>query len=111
MIEPTKLRCSHILLSWDQAINSTHSRELVFAIHDAKLLISELQKGTLSWNVACKENSACDRSYLNGGDLGWFQEHEVTPEIWNTCLITKIGDLFPEPVQSPYGIHIIYRTG
>ena len=45
------------------------------------------------------------------GDLGWFEQHEITPEIWNACLVTKVGDLFPEPIDSPYGVHIIYRTG
>lgn len=108
---PDKMRCSHILLSWDEAINSTHSRELIFAIYDAKEIISDLLKGSISWDTACKEHSACDVSYYQGGDLGWFEEHEITQEIWNACLITPIGDLCPEPIQSPYGVHIITRTG
>lgn len=105
------MRCSHILLSWDEAIDSTHSRDLAFAIHDAKQLISELQRGGLSWEAACRENSACNVSWNHGGDLGWFQEHEITPEIWLSCLVTDVGDMNPEPVLSPYGVHIIYRTG
>jgi hypothetical protein len=108
---PEKMRCSHILLSWDQAIESTHSRELAFAIHDAKQIISDLEKGTISWNVAVKEHTACRHSWNNGGDLGWFEEHEITPEIWIACLTTKVGDLSLEPINSPYGVHIIFRTG
>jgi parvulin-like peptidyl-prolyl isomerase len=108
---PTKMRCSHILLSWDKAIDSTHSRDLAFAIHDAKLIIAELMQGGLSWNTAVKEHTACRVSWQNGGDMGWFDENDITTEIWNTCLITPVGEVFPEPVNSPYGIHIIYRTG
>jgi parvulin-like peptidyl-prolyl isomerase len=108
---PTKMRCAHILLSWDEAINSTHSRELPYAIFDAKEIIADLTTGRISWKVACKEHSACEESYWREGDLNWFEEHQITPEIWNACLITPIGDIHPEPVQSPYGIHIIYRTG
>jgi len=108
---PDKMRCSHILLSWDGAINSSHSRDLIFAIYDAKEIINDLLQGSVSWNVACKEHSACDATYYQGGDLGWFEEHQITSEIWNACLITPIGDLFPEPIDSPYGVHIITRTG
>lgn len=108
---PDRMRCSHILLSWDKAVNSTHTRELSFAIHDAKTLIAELKRGGISWDVAVKENSACVDSFLRGGDLGWFQQHEITPELWIACLVTPVGELNPEPVQSPYGIHIIFRTG
>ena len=108
---PEKMRCSHILLSWDQAIESTHSRELAFAIHDATMLIAELKRGGLSWDTAVKENTACKTTWNNGGDLGWFSEIEITEEIWRACLATPVDELFPEPVNSPYGIHIIYRTG
>lgn len=105
------MRCSHILLSWDQANDSTHSRELAFAIHDAKALIAELKAGGLSWNTAVKENTACKTTWLNGGDLGWFPEMEITHEIWTACLATPVGELFPEPVNTRYGVHIIFRTG
>lgn len=108
---PQKMRCAHILLSWDQAINSTHSRELVFAIHDAKIIIAELQRGGYSWETAVKEHSACSETFWKGGDLGWFSQDEILDEIWVACLATPKGELFPEPVQSPFGVHILYRTG
>jgi len=110
MSKTQKMRLSHILLSWDQALNSTHSRELIYAIDEAKQIIDSLNRGGYSWTTACKEHSACD-SYVNGGDLGWFEEHEITQELWNAGLVTPIGELSPEPIQTPYGIHIIYRTG
>ena len=111
MTKPSKVRCSHILLSWDQAFESTHSRELVFAIHDAKEIIASLKGGGYTWQAAVKEHSACPHSWVSDGDLGWFKFGEVTPELWNACLICPIDELLEEPVQSPYGIHIITRTG
>lgn len=108
--KPYKIRCSHILLSWDEAINSTHSRDLIFAINDAIKIIEELKSGGISWKTSCKEHSACD-SYYKDGDLGWFEQHEITPEIWNACVQISTGDLYPQPVMSPYGVHIITRTG
>jgi len=44
---PTKMRCAHILLSWHGAKNSTHTRELAFAIHDAKIILADLIKAVL----------------------------------------------------------------
>lgn len=108
---PEKIRISHILLSWDGAINSTHSRELLFAIHDAKMLIADLWNSRISWHVAVKEHSACRDTVYKDGDLGWFMQHEVTSELWNAGVSCPIGGLYPEPVDSPYGVHIIRRTG
>lgn len=108
---PDKMRLSHVLISWDGAVNSTHTRELVFAIHEAKMLMSELQKGTMTWTQAVKGHSACVETPFGTGDLGWREQHEITPELWVAGVITKIGDLAPEPIQSPYGIHIVMRTG
>jgi parvulin-like peptidyl-prolyl isomerase len=108
---PKKMRCSHILLSWDGARESTHSRELAYAIHDAKMIIADLQRGGYSWNTAVDEHTACKTTWNNGGDLGWFEEQDIHVAIWNTCLVTPVGELFPEPVDTPYGVHIIFRTG
>jgi len=108
---PDKMRLSHVLISWDGAVNSTHTRELVFAIHEAKMLMSELQKGTMTWTQAVKGHSACVDTPFGTGDLGWREQHEITPELWVAGVITKIGELSPEPIQSPYGIHIVMRTG
>jgi len=105
------MRCSHILLSWKDAKESTHTRELVYAIYDAKMIITELQKGGYSWNTAVNEHTACKTTWKNGGDLGWFEEHSIHFSIWNACLVTPIGELCPEPIDTPFGVHIIFRTG
>ena len=108
---PDKMRCSHILISWEGAKPCTHTRGLAFALAEANLLLGELKKGTMTWRQAVKGHSACVATPFETGDLGWFQQHEITPEIWVACMVTKIGELSPEPIQSPYGIHVILRTG
>jgi parvulin-like peptidyl-prolyl isomerase len=108
---PKKMRCSHILLSWINAKKSSHTRELAYAIYDAKMIIADLQKGGYSWNTAVDEHTACLTTYNKGGDLGWFEEQDIHVNIWNACLITPVGELCQEPVDTPYGVHIIFRTG
>lgn len=110
-INATRIRIAHILLSWNDAIDSTHSREFGFALHDAQQILAELKKGTMSWNAAVKEHSACILSDLVTGDLGWREETDLIAELWLPALVTPIGDVYPEPINSPYGIHIIYRIG
>ena len=107
-----KVRCSHILLSFDTALNSTHSRGIYFAVFEAKEIIKELKNGRISWEKAVKEHSACEHSWYRDGDLGWFDLNDgVTPELYNACLIHEVGDLLDEPIESSYGMHIIHRTG
>ena len=67
-----KVRCSHILISFDTALNSSHSRGIYFAVFEAKSIIKDLKKGGYSWEQAVKEHSACEHSWYRDGDLGWF---------------------------------------
>jgi hypothetical protein len=107
-----KVRCSHILLSHDEAIESTHSRDLYYAIWDAKKIISELQGSGLSWATAVKEHSACPHSWDKDGDLGWFDINDgVVPELYYAVKAAPKDQLLEEPIQTPYGIHILVRTG
>lgn len=108
---PDKIRLSHVLLSWSGAKPCTHTRDLVFALAEAKLLIGELLSGKMTWTQAVKGHSACLETPFGTGDLGWREIHEITPELWRAGVVTKIGEIFPEPVQTPYGIHIVFRTG
>jgi len=107
-----KVRASHILLSYEGAIESTHSREIYFAVYEAKNIIAELKRGGYSWSTAVKEHSACPLSWYRDGDLGWFDITDgVTPELYYATLTAPKDELLDEPIQTPYGIHIITRTG
>ena len=107
-----KVRCSHILLSHENAIESSHSREIYFAVYDAKQIIGELTRGGISWATAVKEHSACPHSWYRDGDLGWFDLNDgITPELYYATNAAQIDELLEEPIETPYGIHIITRTG
>lgn len=107
-----RVRCSHILLSHADAIESSHSRDLAYAVMDAKRIIHDLQTGGLSWATAVKENSACNRSWYKDGDLGWFDLTDgVCEELYFAVNAAPKDILLDEPIQTPYGIHIIVRTG
>jgi hypothetical protein len=44
--------------------------------------------------------------------LGWFDLNDgITPELYYATNAAKIDELLEEPIETPYGIHIITRTG
>lgn len=107
---PSKMRASHILLSFKGAKNSTHSRSVAVAMAEGDRITAELKKGGVSFDRMARENSACP-SKRNGGDLGWFDPTEMAIEFSSACMNIPIGELGPHPIVSPFGVHIIWRTG
>ena len=105
-----KLKCKHILLSFDKAENSTHERPLGVAVEDAERLILEIKKGDISWEEAAATNSACASGPRHGGDLGWFEEEKMHPDFSNAVKVIGIDTIGP-PIISPWGVHIVLRTG
>ena len=107
-----KVRASHILLSYDEAHESTHSRGIYFAVWEAKQIINDLKKGAYSWSQAVKDYSACPHSNYMDGDLGWFDlSDDVDSMLYLSIRGCKVGDILDEPVQTDFGVHIITRTG
>ena len=53
-----RLKCKHILLSYDKAENSSHDRPLGVAVEDAERLILELKKGDIMLDEAPAKNSS-----------------------------------------------------
>ena len=104
-----RLRASHILLSHRQANPPTHSRGIAQAMTAAQDLISELKSGGISFERAARENSACP-SRERGGDLNWFEEETMAIEFSAACKNILKGDIGP-PCITPFGVHIILRTG
>ena len=104
-----KLRASHILLSHRDAKPPTHSRGIAVAMNEAEELIRELKAGGISFEQAARENSACP-SKERGGDLGWFEESAMAIEFSQACKSIQKDDIGP-PCISPFGVHIILRTG
>ena len=106
-----KMRASHILFSYAGATNSTHSRGIAFAMNDANRVQKDIQEGKYSFEIAARENSACPSGKRSGGDLGWFEPEEMVVEFSTACQSIPKGEIGPHPIVSPFGVHIIYRTG
>ena len=104
-----RMKASHILLSHRQATPPTHSRGIAQAMMEAEKLITELKAGGTSFEQAARENSACP-SKARGGDLGWFEEETMALEFSGACKNIQKDDIGP-PCISPFGVHIILRTG
>lgn len=105
-----KLKAKHILLSYDEAQMSTHTRPLGVAMQEAERIIKELKTGKLNWDKAAYENSACPSGKASMGDLGEFDELDMVPEFSEAVKRLHIDEIGP-PVVSPFGVHIIVRTG
>ena len=54
----TKMRASHILLSYRGAENSTHGRGIGEAMAEGERIIKQLHEGGVSFDQLAKENSA-----------------------------------------------------
>ena len=105
-----KFKCKHILLSHKDAENSTHDRPLGVAMKTAEELIVDLKRGTITWEEAAREHSACASGPRHGGDLGWNEEEHFHPDFSNAVKVIGIDTIGP-PVITPWGVHIILRTG
>ena len=106
----TKMRASHILLSYRGAENSTHGRGIGEAMAEGERIIKQLPEGGVSFDQLAKENSACP-SKNNGGDLGWFEPTDMVLEFSTACAAIAKGDLGPHPFVTKFGVHVIWRTG
>ena len=105
-----KFKCKHILLSYDKSPNSTHERPLGAAVSDAEKLIIDLKKGDITWDEAAAKHSACASGPRHGGDLGWQEEQHFHPDFSEAVKVIGIDTIGP-PVISPWGVHIVLRTG
>ncbi len=89
-----KIRCSHILCSkYSLALKA----------------LEKIKEGRPFSEVA-KEMSECP-SRKRGGDLGWFSRGQMVKEFERAAFSLKVGEMTEEPVKTPFGYHIILRTG
>ena len=105
-----KIRCKHILLSYDDAENTSHDRPLSVAVADAEKLIVEIKKGDITFSDAAAKHSSCMSGRRTEGDLGWAEEEKYHPDFSNAVKCILLHEIGP-PIISPWGVHIVLRTG
>lgn len=74
---------------------------------EAKAIIAKLNKDPKSFSALAKEQSLDPGSKTKGGDLGWFDPHNMVPEFSAAVAKLEKGKFTEEPVKSNYGYHVI----
>ena len=92
----------HILLPVKQG--NEKARELVNK--EALGLIEILKKDMGKFSKLAKEFSACS-SKEQGGNLGQLTSGSTVKEFEEKLHIMREGELYPQPVATPFGVHII----
>ena len=76
-----------------------------FAESLADTIIAKIRSGTSSFAEQASIYSADVVSSVKGGDLGWFIQGVMLPELDKAMIKHKKGDLFT--VWSPSGLHVV----
>lgn len=104
----SQVRASHILLMYQGSMRSTASRSKA----EAQTLIGELKtkvEGGADFASLAKQHSDCP-SKAQGGDLGSFGKGQMVPEFETATFALAIGST-SGVVETPFGFHLIRRTG
>jgi len=87
-----------------EEVSATHI--LVETEEEAKTIIEEIQNGK-DMNEIAAEKSIDPSAQNNMGELGYFGKGAMVPEFENVVFNMEVGELYPEPVQSQFGYHVI----
>ncbi len=86
-----EIRCSHILVATET---------------EARQILDEAQKPTADFEALAKLHSK-GPSGPTGGDLGYFQRGRMVPEFEQAAFSLGKGQIFPRPVKTVFGYHVI----
>lgn len=103
-----KVKAAHILLMYQGSMRSTASRSKDEAQQQIDQLKEQLNGGADFADLA-KQNSDCP-SGKSGGDLGTFGRGQMVKEFEDTAFALSVGQT-SDVIETPFGYHIIARTG
>lgn len=103
-----QVRASHILLMYQGSERSTATRSKDEAKQQAESILAELNQGG-DFAALAKAHSDCP-SGQQGGDLGSFGRGQMVKEFEETAFGLDVGQT-SGLVETPFGYHIITRTG
>lgn len=93
---------SHILLSANRDDQAAYAS----AVAEAESIIATLTKRPGDFAAIARERSDCS-SGEHGGHLGQITRGQTTPEFETFLLALEEGQLCPQPVKAPYGVHVL----
>jgi len=72
---------------------------------EARKILDQLQAGASLERLAAERAGALT-SRLRGGDLGYIPAAHMLPEVDEQLLSLEIGQVYPEPLHTRYGVHV-----
>jgi parvulin-like peptidyl-prolyl isomerase len=103
-----EVRASHILLMYQGSMRSRATRSKEEAQKQIEDIHQQLQKGG-DFAALAKANSDCPSSQ-KGGDLGTFGRGQMVGAFETSAFGLPVGGM-SGVVETPFGYHIIKRTG
>ncbi|OPL18423.1 MAG: parvulin peptidyl-prolyl isomerase [Candidatus Aegiribacteria sp. MLS_C] len=102
------VRASHILIAYQGAERSAATRTREEALELAEALKDSVWSGELAFDEAARRYSDCP-SGQEGGDLGPFSRHVMTPAFEDAAFGIGVNDI-SDVTETPFGYHLIMRT-
>jgi len=102
-----EIRASHILICFEGAQGCEEPLTKEQALQQITDLRAELT--TENFAEKAKAFSTDPSASTNSGDLGWFAHETMVKEFADAAFAMKKGEI-SEPVESPFGYHLIYKT-
>jgi peptidyl-prolyl cis-trans isomerase C len=93
---------SHILLSADRADTDAYAA----CTSEAEAIIATLRERPDDFGDIARQRSDC-ASGKEDGRLGQITRGQTTPEFETFLFALEAGQLCPEPVKTPYGVHVV----
>lgn len=103
-----QVRASHILLMYQGSERSSASRSKAEAQQLIQQILTQVQGGADFADLA-RQHSDCP-SGKRGGDLGTFGKGQMVAAFEQTSFTLPVGGT-SGVVETPFGYHIIQRTG
>ena len=103
-----QVRASHILLMYAGSERSTATRSKDEALTQIKAIQTEIAGGG-DFAALAQQHSDCP-SGKSGGDLGPFGRGQMVKAFEETTFALEVGAL-SDVVETPFGYHLIKRTG
>jgi peptidyl-prolyl cis-trans isomerase SurA len=97
-----ELRVSHIMFRPDTAGEQG-------AYERAKAILDSIKRGA-SFEEMAKKYSQDFYSAPNGGDIFYITAGEIIPSFEDACYALIKGEIYPEPVKTQFGYHLIKVT-
>ena len=105
-----QVRASHILIkNMDDEGNAVSDEQKKKNKEQAEDILKQAKQGADFAQLAKKYSQ--DTSAENGGDLDFFGKGQMVEPFEKAAFSIKVGEIYPEVVESDYGYHIIKKTG